>query len=538
VVPSVRVTVVLAVLVGAAFTYYAVFALLLIGFAVVVAFAYGRREAALRGVLALAVIGAVLALAHVPTWIYHLQHGSNAALATLHTPQQSETFGLKLPRLLLPVEGHRIAPLARLTSHFDSRSPSQLAEGPPQALGLLAAAGFIALLWIALTGAFRRDRERREDPYLRAAATGATAAFVLGVVGGGALLVAYTISPLLRSWSRLSILIAFFALIAVGKGIDRLGKRLATRGLRPAVLGLGLCLIVALATADQTSSAMVPHYRTAALWRSDAAFASAAALALPRGSMVLELPYTPFPESGYSEERPFLHTDGLRWTFGAMSGRPADWTAALSGLPPKTVATEAAAAGANGIYVDRSAYQDGGRAITAALTGGLGPPVAGSPSSQVELFDLRPYAARVRARLGSAGTARLADLVLHPVQVLPGSDLSAPYAGGSAPTYYRLASGRTAHLDLVNPAKRPRQVGLTVKITARGSGRTFTLALPGGQGAQFRASPSATGTGTVTLQPGHNRLTITAATPSQQAFSIDEVQVQDPEVQQLVNRAE
>ena len=52
---------------------------------------------------------------------------------------------------------------------------------------------------------------------------------------------------------------------------------------------------------------------------------------------VFQLPYMPFPDGGvvhrmtdYDLVRGYLHSDGLHWSFGAMSGRPEDWQAELA----------------------------------------------------------------------------------------------------------------------------------------------------------------------------------------------------------------
>lgn len=540
--PSLRTTIVLSLLIGAAFTYYVIFTLVLLGFAVLVSLAARRRAAALRGLLALAVIGGVLAIAHTPTWIYDLQHGGNPAVRSLHSADQSERFALKLPRMVFPVEGHEIGPFASLTRRFDERSPSQLQEGPPQALGLLATLGFLALLWIGLTAIFRRPATDG-DPYLRASAGTTVVALVLGLTGGAGLVIAYTISPLVRSWARLSIVIAFLALFAVARALDRIGPALVARGVRPLLVAVGLVGLVAAAATEQTSRAMVPNYGQLALtWQADSAFTARAEQVLPRDSFVLDLPYIPYPEAVYVQARQFMHTDRLRWTFGAMSGRPADWTSALAELPPRTVAQSAAAAGASAILLDRAVYPNGGRALAKALTGGLGQPLVASAGDEFELYDLRPLAARMRAQLGAAAFARLGYLVLHPAIAEPGPQLSPPQtAPGSFAHYYRIAHSRTAQVDLLNPLPATRIADLSIRIVSLGSARDFTLLTPGGGSAHFTATPDATGRGQIVLKPGHNRLTIVDTTPvrpfENNFFSIDRLVVQDQEAERLLSRA-
>jgi hypothetical protein len=460
-------------------------------------------------------------------------------VAVLHTPQDSERFGLKITWMVFPVEGHRIKPLANLTSTFDERSPTQREDGPPQALGLLGAIGFVALLWIALTGALRHPAARARDRYVQATATATLAALVLGVAGGIATVIAYTASPLVRSWSRLSIVIAFFALIAVGKALDRVGPALRSRGVRPALVAAGLVGLVVVASVEQTSNAMVPKYAAAAAtWRSDKAFGARAAQILPRGSFVFELPYVPFPEAVYVHARPYLQTDALRWTFGAMSGRAADWSAALVGLPPKATVESAAAAGASGVFVEREAYADSGRALMAALGRLLGPPRLVDDTNTLALYDLRPYAATLRARLGPARFAELRALTLHPIRVLPGPQLSGQqHPPNTLAHYYRLSFSRNASLDLVNPSPHPRTVNLTLGVSSLGPPSAFTLQTPDGE-ARFLANPTATGSGTITLGPGHNHVEIHDLTPPQRFeqnfFTIDSVLVQDVNAARLL----
>ena len=542
-VPSARTTVVLAVLIGAAFTYYALFTLILLAFAVLVSLARGRRAAAARGGLALATIGVALAVTHAPTWIYTLEHGRNQAVARLHSDSESERYALKIPEMVFPVQKHRIGPLADLRHNLDVHAPEQLEEGSPQALGLLTTLGFVALVWLALTALVPRRAGVTRDPQLDAAATATIATLVLGLAGGAALVFAYSGSPIVRSWSRLSILIAFFSLLAVAKGLDHIQQKLTARGVRPLVLGAALAAVVAVASVEQTSSAMVPDYAAnATTWRSDAAFTARLAMQLPRDSVVFQLPYVPFPEAYYFEARPYLHTDRLRWTFGAMSGRPADWTASLAGLPVKEVASSAAAAGASAIFLVRDAYPDDGRAVAAGLQALLGPPIAVNDLRTFEVYDLRRFRAALQSRLGAPAFGQLRELTLHPVQVLPASDLSLPVAPtGSYATYSRSSFSPTAVLDLVNPEPRRRAVTIDIRVTTLSAARQFEIRMPDGGRAAFAANPTANGRGTVTLQPGHNRLTLRAFTPEQPArtryFSIDRVAIQDEQVAGILTRA-
>ena len=79
---------------------------------------------------------------------------------------------------------------------------------------------------------------------------------------------------------------------------------------------------------------------TFSLHVSDVSFRLAQA-AMPAGAMIFQLPYASFPEGGsvqrmddYSHFRGYLHTHGLRWTFGALKDSSADrFQQRVSSLP-------------------------------------------------------------------------------------------------------------------------------------------------------------------------------------------------------------
>jgi hypothetical protein len=508
--PPTRIVVVLSLIVGLAFTYYVAFTALLLAPAALVALARGRRDTARSAGLALAIVLGVGALSHAPTLVYHLKHGSAPAVAALHAPDQSERFGLKLPRLLLPVPGHRIGPLADLTGHFESRSPSQLEEGPPQALGLAAAVGFAWLLWTGLTAALGRRRE--DDPVFDAAAAATALSVIVGIVGGAGLLAAYFVSGWVRSWDRISIFLAFFALVALGRLLDRGMAALRARGVRGPALTALLVALTIVAVADQTSGRMVPEYADAATqWHGDAAFAGQIEARLPGKALILDLPYYPFPEITYDQARPSLHSDRLRWTFGALSGRPADWTASLSGLSTEIAATAAAAAGAQGIYVDRGAYPEAGGAVARDLRTLLrAEPLTSEHGA--EFFDLRPFAAAVARGLGPERLADLRERTLHPIRVVPAGNWSAPQVerGDGGHDSFRLVYGRESHIDLVNPLSSPRQAEL--RFDVRRQSPPFGLVEvtgPDGGVQRLKAKQSEAGvTVKAMLRPGRNRVRI------------------------------
>src|SRR5262249_34758355 len=133
----------------------------------------------------------------------------------------------------------------------------------------------------------------------------------------------------IRAFNRLSVFIAFFALLAL---LILLG-RACSRSSRPvAWLSTSLVLLLLLGLFDQTSKSFVPDYALLKrICESDAEFVRQMEEHLPEGAMIFQLPYTPFPEprpvgkmDDYEFFRPYLHSQKLRWSYGAVKGRAAD----------------------------------------------------------------------------------------------------------------------------------------------------------------------------------------------------------------------
>jgi hypothetical protein len=349
-------TLVVCAVVALSSFYFAVFTVILVAIAGALALAVSRRASAL--VAPAAIVAAIVAtglLASAPDLIYRAEHGDNPEVAK-RGAAESQLYGTNLLQLVMPVLDHRIPALGELRERWEERTP---VDGEPTNLGLAAAVGFVWLLVLAVAicagaaGRFARDVRQR---HLAAASL---TALLVGTTGGLSAVIAYVISPQIRTWTRLSIFIAFFALAALGLLIDAGWTRLRDRGVRlpAASFAAILAVICALAVLDQTSPAIVPAYdANAAAYHSDGAFVDELERTLDDGAMVFQLPYVPFPEGGsvggtgpYDAVRPYLHSRSLRWSFGAMSGRPEDWPAELASAPPTTLLPALATAGFAGL---------------------------------------------------------------------------------------------------------------------------------------------------------------------------------------------
>jgi phosphoglycerol transferase len=478
----------ICLLVGAASNYYAVFALLLLGSVVPVA-ALARRSKAivLQGAGVTALVAASFLLCHSPAIVYPLVHGANEGVAK-RQPGESETFGLKLAYMVIPRPEHRVGFMAQRGKVYAASTP-QRGEGFDPALGIVATLGFGAALLALLTaGLGGRGLSLRRS---RAASAGAVAlaSFMIGTVGGVSALIAFEISPQVRAWNRLSLVIAFAALLTVALLLTALGDRLRARG-RPAWLASAAVVLVGLfGLFDQTSPYDAPDYAgNAASWKVDADFVAAIEQRFPDGAKVVQLPYMRYPENGqlngiadYGMFKGYFHSTRLKWSYGAIHGRPSDWLGLHGALSPEQVATAAAAAGFGGLYLDRYGYSGpvaGATSATLEHLAGPGTTIL-SADQRLEFFDLRPVASRLAAKTTPAQRAKLADALLHPVTLGYGSGFSYQEADDGTP--FRWARD-DAQLTLDDPLDGPREMRLTATLARGGAGPAkVTVTLPGGR---------------------------------------------------------
>jgi phosphoglycerol transferase len=90
-----------------------------------------------------------------------------------------------------------------------------------------------------------------------------------------------------------------------------------------------LFALLSLGVFDQTSARFVPDYQKNKVeFGSDQKFMRQLQASLPVEAMIFQLPFVPFPESpkvgkmfDYDHARGYLHSEGLRWSYGAMQGR-------------------------------------------------------------------------------------------------------------------------------------------------------------------------------------------------------------------------
>ena len=472
--------------VAAGSSYYAIFALLMLLTVVpIAAIARRSRAIALQGAVITALVAAGFALANAPAFVYSIQNGANDSVA-VRQPGDSELFGLKLADMVIPRNTHRVDALARRGQIYYERTPLR-SEGFDPALGSVATLGLLAALLVLIATGIASATVSLRRVRIAVAGTVALTSFLIGTIGGGSALIAYGLTPQLRAWNRLSLFIAFAALLAVALLLTALGERLRARGWPAWLLGVIAALVGAVGVYDQTSVLDAPDYAAvAAGWKADEEFATRIQDRFAAGTKILQLPYMSYPENGsihglgdYALFTGYLHTKDLRWTYGAIRGRPSDWHRAHQGLAPEQLATAAVAAGFGAVYLDRVGFADGGAATAAALETLAGPGRSGlSADGQLQFFDLRPAADRLAANTTLAERGQLSQALLYPVGLGFGEGFSYSELAGQTP--FRWA-GTDARLTLESSLEGTRDVRFTAQLFG-GSAEpsTVTLTLPDG----------------------------------------------------------
>ena len=349
--------------------YYAWFGLLFVVFAAALGAARTRQWQPLRaGAVFAAVIVVVIAFALLPNAIYHASEGANAAVAA-RLPQEAEIYGLRITQLLYPTPGHRVGALDAFMAVY-RQSVQNVNENSTAALGLIGALGFLAALGALFFG------DARKHAGLWAAGALCVAGVLYATIGGFGAIVGRLLLPEIRGLNRISVFIGFFALYAffVAVGALARGQRRVPMEVASAIL------VVAIACFDQIPAKGLTHQNAATIASRKALYAQIRA-ALPEGARVFELPYTFFPESphpvgSYNLLEPYLFTNGLKWSFGDVHGRPADvWNQQVAALSGKEFSDALSRAGFAAVYVDRRGYKDGGAAIERDLRAQFGAPI-------------------------------------------------------------------------------------------------------------------------------------------------------------------
>ncbi|MCM1495714.1 MAG: hypothetical protein NC089_07970 [Bacteroides sp.] len=310
-----------------------------------------RQAAAGIGII----VGTLLVSA-LPNLIYWLNHGKPEAISK--GGEGAELYALKIIQLLLPRQGHRRELFLRLRNLYDSAYPLANENGM-SSLGIFMAAGFVILCLVL----FMRKRALKQSN-LQTGSILNLAAVLFGTVGGYAVALSF-FTGAIRCYNRLSIFIAMFSLIAMDCVLQLAYEKWFQRKWLRVGFGIGMFCIMLCGIYDQTIPINPDIYTNyARSFDADAAFVQAIEAVEEEQAMIYQMPYMRYPENGgihnmtdYAHMFGYLHSDTLRWSYGASAGREGDqWMCAVNDLPLQEQITAIREAGFAGIYIDWNAY--------------------------------------------------------------------------------------------------------------------------------------------------------------------------------------
>lgn len=405
-------TVAIAVFVGFGGIYYAVFTLLFIATALVIRFVTSRSVVPAL-VSAGAVIGAVL-FATAPTIFFELQHGENPQ-GVLRNAFETEVWGLKLAHMLSPATGHRIPAFNNFQATYLDGFPLP-AERGAAALGAIATLGLLIMLSVMIASLLRGASTSLTETRVRRFSMFSLVAFLVATIGGFSSFISILVTSNIRSWNRISVFIALCALAVVGLLLDALFRRFSAKR---AVVGGALGALLCVGFLDQATPEFVPAYAaTTKEFEQDERYFRTLESTLEPGAAVFNLPRIEFPEPPIvvgikptDEIIPYLQTDAVRWSFGAIKGRPeSEWQHRIRFDSPNFMVEDFVATGYAGLLIDRDGYEDRGATLERSLQELLGVRPLVSEDTRYAFYDLRSYGGTLRATKNAQLELRKADL--------------------------------------------------------------------------------------------------------------------------------
>ncbi len=398
---------VLAVAIAGFETMTTIFTATLLGASAIVAAVRWRdpRQLLVSGVL-IAVMAFVFVGLNAPSLLYWHANGKNP-VAGHRGITESELYGLKISRMVLPEPGHHWHVFTNLGNRAVAGTTIPSEGG--MALGVYGTIGFfIALIGLFGHGLRRRGRRWPRGPDDRTGLTDHASLLIVlavlcGTIAGFSVLIAVAGFAQVRTWNRIVVLIAFFSLIVLALVLERFLRWSAERSGRRALSAVLLCgALTVFALWDAMPPRPHDYPKTFASFDSDDAFVKAIDARMPDHSEIFQWPVYPFPEAkppgqirDYDNMRGYLHDHKhLDWSYGAVKGRPrADWQQAANARGPIASLPGMVGLGFTGYWFDTFGYDAPTLAsIRAGLAKKLGVEPLVSRDKRFLFYDLRPYA--------------------------------------------------------------------------------------------------------------------------------------------------
>jgi hypothetical protein len=291
--------------------------------------------------------------------------------------------------------------MGRLSETYSKYAPL-VNENSMASLGLIGSIGFLILIaWIFYRNSndLKFKVENISNKFTALSVLNLSAV-LLATIGGFGTIFAYLITSQIRCYNRISIFIAFFALFAVVLLLEEFSIKYVKSNTSRLLFNVFVCLVLVVGVLDQTSGSFAPPYAsTKAEYLNDESFVNSIEAIMPENAMIFQLPYVPFPEyppvnkmTDYSHFRAYLHSKDLRWSYGAMKGRPGDdWQRLVASMPVRDMLKMLSQTGFGGIYIDSYGFEDSGAKLISEITQILGTEPLVSDNQRLFFFDMTTY---------------------------------------------------------------------------------------------------------------------------------------------------
>lgn len=395
----------------------------------------------------------------VSSTLWRWQHGENAYVA-VRSVADTENWSLHLSQLLVPEPSYRIGAIAELGTRVrDVASPSE----PGSYVGVLAIIGLVSALVMLARNGLTSPRGRRE--FLSIIGAMSLGGFLVATVGGLSTVIAAVGFTQIRVWLRLAVFLGFFGLLATGSiPWSPVHRWLERSQFNRRLTGVALVAVILLDQVPSSVSSGSAHARQ--ILDQDRQLTTQLDATFPQGSMMFQLPVISYPEAGFVHQLdgyallvPRIVDRGhLRWSYGGMRGRQADWQLNWGNEPPQAMTAGLALAGFDALVADRSGFADGGRNLVYALWPLLGAPHTVGDSHY--WWDLRPLRARMQRDCGVSGAARARQAILHGVVARAATPHDPPRPGFAE--WFETQS----ELSLANQENHPQKITVLLDLSA------------------------------------------------------------------------
>ena len=492
-----------ALVIGVGNPYTLFLFLQLLGWALVAQWLQRRRAENVRVGLAM-MVGAVAAFVVVEAHVWLFTADTAAVSPLTRNYGATERYALKPLELFLPPAAHRWEALAFFGNRYVRWSEWRNGEAFAPYLGVVGIAGFVWLAGTTLRAILRRQR-------VPGIALPAGWVLVFSSVGGVTNIMAFfTGLVVFRATNRFSVFISAVVLLFLVVRLSRWWRdrperapwRWSARSWRAtSVAAAAAVAVVGLADQMPCAPGQEKQAQIAARVEADRGLGKLLDGRLPAGAMVFQLPVMTFPEMGprgqlgdYEHFRPYLVTQSLRFSYGALKGRSRSrWQREAEMLPTDELVRRLERYGFAALYLNKLGFTDRGEKLLAELRAmGRTQMIEGAQGNQVAVL-LKPH---TKPKLPLARTLTFGQ-GWH----------SAP------PGEVRWAFGPAA-LSYYNPLPQP--LAATVRLSVSGAGeRTLDVRLNGERLLREKIGPVRNAVQLqVMLQPGSNRMDLNTAEPA------------------------